>query len=246
MRLKQYINMAVVAALAVGMTSCNDWLTDDTPGTNNRDEYFTSISTLENVTNACYVPLAWEYGDTYYSEWFFGDIASDDALKGGQGISDGGDAYDIDNFKVNTNNEIVLEYYRAQWQGIARCNLALDEIAKKKATSPRLPTCLRPTDLKARPTSCVLSIISGCCGFMAACLSSRRSSTAVRNGRSTALRLPRPSTSSCATCNRPTVSCGSRASTRPAIWAVPPRVLPKPCCLKPTFTMPTISRTIAM
>ena len=132
MRLKQYINMAVVAALAVGMTSCNDWLTDDTPGTNNRDEYFTSISTLENVTNACYVPLAWEYGDTYYSEWFFGDIASDDALKGGQGISDGGDAYDIDNFKVNTNNEIVLEYYRAQWQGIARCNLALDEIAKKK------------------------------------------------------------------------------------------------------------------
>ena len=132
MRLKQYINMAVVAALAVGMTSCNDWLTDDTPGTNNRDEYFTSISTLENVTNACYVPLAWEYGDTYYSEWFFGDIASDDALKGGQGISDGGDAYDIDNFKVNTNNESVLEYYRAQWQGIARCNLALDEIAKKK------------------------------------------------------------------------------------------------------------------
>ena len=92
MRLKQYINMAVVAALAVGMTSCNDWLTDDTPGTNNRDEYFTSISTLENVTNACYVPLAWEYGDTYYSEWFFGDIASDDALKGGQCISDGGDA----------------------------------------------------------------------------------------------------------------------------------------------------------
>lgn len=126
----KYISLAAVALASLSLTSCNDWLTDDTPGTNTRDEYFTSISTAVNVTNAAYVPLMWEYGSTYYSEWYFGDIMSDDALKGGQSVTDGGDAYDLENFKTNTNNEIALEFYRAQWQGIARANLALDEVPK--------------------------------------------------------------------------------------------------------------------
>ncbi len=128
----QYIKCVAIAATTLFMTSCHDWLTEDTPGTNNRSEYFTSINTAENVVNAAYVPLAWEFGGTYYSEWYFGDIVSDDALKGGQSVTDGGDAYDMENFKTNTNNELVLEFYRAQWQGVARCNLALEEIPKTR------------------------------------------------------------------------------------------------------------------
>ena len=128
----QYIKCVAIVVTAISLTSCHDWLTEDTPGTNNRSEYFTSINTAENVVNAAYVPLAWEYGGTYYSEWYFGDIVSDDALKGGQSVTDGGDAYDMENFKTNTNNELVLEFYRAQWQGIARCNLALEEIPKTR------------------------------------------------------------------------------------------------------------------
>ncbi|MBO4813930.1 MAG: RagB/SusD family nutrient uptake outer membrane protein [Muribaculaceae bacterium] len=132
MKTKQYIKYVAIAAIALSMTSCHDWLTEDTPGTNNRSEYFTSINTAENVVNAAYAPLAWEFGGTYYSEWYFGDIVSDDALKGGQSVTDGGDAYDMENFKTNTNNVLVLEFYRAQWQGIARCNLALEEIPKTR------------------------------------------------------------------------------------------------------------------
>ena len=132
MKKVQYIKCVAIAATTLFMTSCHDWLTEDTPGTNNRSEYFTSINTAENVVNAAYVPLAWEFGGTYYSEWYFGDIVSDDALKGGQSVTDGGDAYDMENFKTNTNNELVLEFYRAQWQGVARCNLALEEIPKTR------------------------------------------------------------------------------------------------------------------
>ena len=65
----QYIKCVAIAATTLFMTSCHDWLTEDTPGTNNRSEYFTSINTAENVVNAAYVPLAWEFGGTYYSEW---------------------------------------------------------------------------------------------------------------------------------------------------------------------------------
>ena len=75
----------------------------------------------------------WEYGGgAYFSEWYIGDIASDDALKGGQGVTDGLDAYEIDNFKVNPNNEILLEYYRGIWQGIGRCNYAMSVLPTSK------------------------------------------------------------------------------------------------------------------
>ncbi|MCF0218857.1 MAG: RagB/SusD family nutrient uptake outer membrane protein [Muribaculaceae bacterium] len=124
------IRYALVASTVLTLTSCNNWLKEESPGTNTLDDYFTSGQTAIQVVNAAYTPLAWEYNRTYYSEWYIGDIASDDALKGGQDLADGQDAYDIDNFKVNINNAILLDYYRAKYQGIGRCNLALQEVPK--------------------------------------------------------------------------------------------------------------------
>ena len=115
-------------ALLSATTSCNDWLKEEAPGTTNLNDFFTSGTTAIQTVNACYTPLAWEYNSTYFSEWFIGDIASDDALKGGQTTSDMADAYDIENFKTNANNGLLLDFYRAQYQGIARCNLALQQV----------------------------------------------------------------------------------------------------------------------
>lgn len=110
------------------LVSCNDWLTEDGPMTNKVEDFFTNAQTAVQVTNAAYAPLMWEYQGTYYSEFFFGDVLSDDALKGGQNISDMADSYDLENFKAIANNEMVLQYYRAQYQGVARANLALQQI----------------------------------------------------------------------------------------------------------------------
>lgn len=119
---------SALALATLSLSSCNDWLTEETPGTTKVSEFFTSLSTAEAVVNAAYVPMTWEFGTTYYPEWYFGDIVSDDALKGGQDINDGADLRELENFKANSDNEILLEYYRAQWQGIQRANLAIDEI----------------------------------------------------------------------------------------------------------------------
>lgn len=116
------------AALLLGATSCNDWLKEEAPGKTGLDDYFTSGMTAIHSVNAAYTPLAWEYNGTYFSEWFIGDIASDDALKGGQNLSDMADAYDIENFKTNANNTLLRDFYRAQYQGIQRCNLALVQV----------------------------------------------------------------------------------------------------------------------
>lgn len=122
------LTYSALALATLSLSSCNDWLTEETPGTTKVSEFFTSLSTAEAVVNAAYVPITWEFGTTYYPEWYFGDIVSDDALKGGQDINDGADLRELENFKANSDNEILLEYYRAQWQGIQRANLAIDEI----------------------------------------------------------------------------------------------------------------------
>lgn len=122
------LTYSALALAALSLSSCNDWLTEETPGTTKVSEFFTSLSTAEAVVNAAYVPMTWEFGTTYYPEWYFGDIVSDDALKGGQDINDGADLRELENFKANSDNEILLQYYRAQWQGIQRANLAIDEI----------------------------------------------------------------------------------------------------------------------
>lgn len=113
---------------ALGLASCTDWLTEKGPGTTELGDFFTSGETAIQTVNAAYVPLSWEFNNTYFCEWFIGDVASDDALKGGQNIGDMADAYDIENFKTVSTNTMLLDFYRAQFQGIGRCNLVLANV----------------------------------------------------------------------------------------------------------------------
>lgn len=127
--MKNYIKiLSISLSLLAGLTSCDDWLTEPSPAVTELSDYFIAGETGIFITNGAYVPLTWEFNGVYYSEFFLGDIMSDDALKGGQNTSEGLEAYDLDNFKTLTNNAIALEYYRAQYQGIGRCNLALQEV----------------------------------------------------------------------------------------------------------------------
>lgn len=116
------------ATLSLGFTGCKDYLTEIEPGTTLLEDFFTSTdAAVQNVTG-CYTPLMWEYNRTYFSEWFIGDIASDDALKGGGTTTDMADAYDIENWRTTDQNTLLLDFYRANYQGIGRCNLALEYI----------------------------------------------------------------------------------------------------------------------
>ena len=80
MKFNRYISLCLIMLL----TSCNGWLTEDNPMTNTPSDYMSSSEAAIQVVNAVYSPMMWEYNDTYYSEFFIGDIVSDDALKGGQ------------------------------------------------------------------------------------------------------------------------------------------------------------------
>ena len=122
-----FVSLLGVSLLA---SSCVDnWLTEPSPGKTKLEDFFTSGATATQAVNASYTPLAWEYGQTYFPEWFIGDVVSDDALKGGETVGDMAAAYDMENFKTQSNNVLLLDFYRAQYMGVARCNLAIDQIS---------------------------------------------------------------------------------------------------------------------
>ena len=126
MKTKLFIISILCSALC--LSGCKDYLTEIEPGTTLLGDYFTSTAAAQENLVGCYVPLMWEYNTTYCSEWFIGDIASDDALKGGGSTSDRSDAYDFENWRTESSNAILHDFYIAQYQGIARCNLSIKYI----------------------------------------------------------------------------------------------------------------------
>lgn len=145
LHINKYLLAAGVFAAGLLTTGCNDWLAEDSPGSTKLDDFYVNGQAYIQNVNGCYTPLLWEYKGTYFSEWYIGDIASDDALKGGQNLADGSDVYDIDNFKTNANNAILLQYYRAKYVGIIRCNLAIQRLLEFEGddeVSPERRDCL--------------------------------------------------------------------------------------------------------
>lgn len=130
-------NAAKLLALPVtlALASCSGWINEPQPGVTELEDFFTSGEAAVQVVNAAYVPLAWEFGETYCNEWFIGDIVSDDALKGGQNANDMADAYDMENWKTIPNNGLLLDFYRAQYQGVGRANLAIEQITPMELDS---------------------------------------------------------------------------------------------------------------
>jgi len=124
------LKIAIFGMLLATVTGCKDYLTAPEPAVTQISEFFINAEAAKQNVTACYVPLMWEYNKTYYSEWFIGDIVSDDALKGGQNVNDMSSAYDMENWKTTANNQLLLDYYQAQYQGIGRCNLAIKYISE--------------------------------------------------------------------------------------------------------------------
>ncbi len=131
---KKVLSVLTIFSVAGCFSACNDYLTEPTPGVSKLDDFFSGADAAQQIVIGCYVPLMWEYNNTFFSEWFIGDVVSDDALKGGQNTNDMADAYDMENWKTMPNSTLLLDYYRAQYQGVARTNLAIAQIDAMRTT----------------------------------------------------------------------------------------------------------------
>lgn len=123
-----YILLSVLVAATT--SSCTAWLTEEAPGKTNVEDFLNSEEAAIQQTTGVYVPLAWEYGIDFYAEWIIGDTCSDDSLKGGESVQNGADIFDMENFQTTSNNSVLLNFYRTQYQGIGRANAAIEMITE--------------------------------------------------------------------------------------------------------------------
>ena len=90
--------------------------------------FYQTADDAEAATIACYAPLQVEISDGAHFRWYFGDIVSDDADKGGSGDTDEPDLLEFENFFGDPSSGIVLGEWKTAYKGITYCNIALQNI----------------------------------------------------------------------------------------------------------------------
>ena len=111
-----------MTVLALLLGACSDFLTENLQGTySNATFYKTEAHALLAITG---VYNAASFVSTENHLWVFGDVASDDATKGGL-AGDQSDIQFIDEFSYSRNNGSLEKIWKHYYEGISRANYLL-------------------------------------------------------------------------------------------------------------------------
>jgi len=111
---------AILITLTLG--SCHDYLQEDLQGTFSSATFYKSQSDALVAINGVYNATA--FVNTMNQLWVFGDVASDDAVKGGLS-GDQSDIQNIDQFNYVRTNTVLANVWQYYYEGISRANYLL-------------------------------------------------------------------------------------------------------------------------
>lgn len=120
--MKKRLYILLLPLLGGLATSCSDFLDAELKGDYTSENYYTTPEAATMAVTGIYNSL---YGNTL---WIFGDVASDDAVKGGN-AGDQADINAINNFSAASDNGVLSTYWQATYETIARANNAIAYIA---------------------------------------------------------------------------------------------------------------------
>ena len=101
------------------LTSCDDFLTEELQGDYSTETFYKNQSQAIGAINGVYNALTFTTSNN--AIWVFGDVASDDAVKGGN-AGDQAEIEYIDKFTADHNNGIIENYWSFVYEAIARAN----------------------------------------------------------------------------------------------------------------------------
>ena len=134
--IKSYIRNAAfavtVSALAVGFVSCDDML-DTKPQGSFSSEQIGEDEAVDMMTSAYATLLNHYFGNNEsfagpINNWVL-DLRSDDALKGGDGVTMEGYMHQLEIGNVQSDNAVINFKWRNNYFSISRCNTAIKAIA---------------------------------------------------------------------------------------------------------------------
>jgi starch-binding outer membrane protein, SusD/RagB family len=119
------------------LSACTDFLTEDLKGEFSSDTFYKNDKQAIQAVNGVYHAIAFTRFDN--AIWIFGDIASEDAVKGGN-PGDQAEITYIDEFNADANNGIINNYWLYAYEAIARANnvianvpaVSMDEALKNR------------------------------------------------------------------------------------------------------------------
>jgi len=123
-------NIIIILTLFVFISGCKKFITKDPVGEYTESEFYQTQAQAILAINAAYAPLAFTTANVNRL-WVFGDVASDDAAKGGN-PGDQADIGFIDDFNVNSTNGNLASMWSLLYDGITRCNLVLAKVPSIK------------------------------------------------------------------------------------------------------------------
>lgn len=123
--MKKQINICLLAAAAIFMTSCDGFL-DKAPLDKVSTDGELSANDAIAMTNAAYQPLQWP--KLYNMRMWTTDIVGSNSIVGAGGGTDGIETTDLANFTAASANAAAIDLWRGPNPGILRCNLVLREV----------------------------------------------------------------------------------------------------------------------
>jgi tetratricopeptide (TPR) repeat protein len=105
--------------LSIFLSGCNDFLTENLKGSFSTETFYKNDKQAIQAINGVYNAISFSSADNVI--WVFGDVASDDAVKGGN-PGDQAEITYIDEFTANSTNGMTNNYWKFVYEAIARAN----------------------------------------------------------------------------------------------------------------------------
>lgn len=124
--MKKYFSYTIFVLLLFVLGGCKKFITKEVVGEYPETQFYKTQAQAILAINAAYQPLAFTNANNNRL-WVFGDVASDDAEKGG----DPGDQADIDlidQFNITPINGNLEAMWGLLYEGITRCNIVLKKV----------------------------------------------------------------------------------------------------------------------
>jgi len=116
--MKKISILSIIIGLFI-FSSCDDFLNEELEGEYTSDNIYNTEEEADLALTGVYNSLSFTTSSNMM--WVFGDVASDDAVKGGS-ASDQAEIGLIDEFNIKSDNGILLTYWQFAYEGINRAN----------------------------------------------------------------------------------------------------------------------------
>src|SRR5437764_10552789 len=124
--MKKYFPFGLIFILFFFTSGCKKFITKEIVGDYPETEFYKTQAQAILAINAAYQPLAFTNANNNRL-WVFGDVASDDAVKGGI-AGDQSDIELIDQLNITPINDNQEAMWGLLYEGITRCSIVLAKV----------------------------------------------------------------------------------------------------------------------